>query len=129
LGAADTGGNVSVGAAFIQNIGWVFLKSGLSRDVYVIGIHHRPDDPCSSGAGVVVLVCVLFSALWRRRKRSYSKNSMKLERVQTVEDRCKIMCQVLLITNKLVYRKFCSFFISKLIVTNYIRIDRLVLKI
>lgn len=61
------------GVAFIQNDGWVLSKSGFSRDVYVMGIHHRPD-PIVSGADVVVLVCAViklpFSAFLRRRKRS-----------------------------------------------------------
>lgn len=60
---------MSVGVAFIQNNGWVLLKSGLSTDVNVIGIHHRVD-PSPSGGDAVVL----FSVLWRKRKRSYSKH-------------------------------------------------------
>lgn len=78
---------MSSGVAFIQNDGWVLSKSGFSSDVYVMGIHHRPN-PIVPDADVVVLVCtvvkLLFSAFRRRRKRSCNKNVFKLTRVQMV---------------------------------------------
>lgn len=78
---ADKRGKVSAGVAFNQNDGRVLLKSGFSRDVYVIGTHHK-FDPSAPGAGVVVLICaavkVPFSGLRRRRKRSCSNDIFKL---------------------------------------------------
>jgi hypothetical protein len=80
---------VNVGVAFNQNDGWVLLKSGFSRDVYVMGTHHKLDTS-ALGADEVVLVCVavkvLFSALRRRRKRSCSNDVFKLTLDQMVED-------------------------------------------
>ena len=72
---------MSVGVAFNQNDGRVLMKSGFSRDVYVIGTHHK-FDPSAPGAAVVVLICaavkVPFSGLRRRRKRPCSNDIFKL---------------------------------------------------
>ena len=71
---------MSAGVAFNQKDGRVLLKSGFSRDVYVIGTHHK-FDPSTPGAGVVVRICaavkVPFSGLRRRRKRSCSNYIFK----------------------------------------------------
>ena len=77
---ADKAGKVSAGVAFNQNDGRVSVKSGFSRDVYVIGTHHK-FDPSAPGADVVVLISAVkvpFSGLRRRRKRSCSNYIFKL---------------------------------------------------
>jgi hypothetical protein len=100
---------VSAGVAFNQNDGFVLLKSGFSRDVYVIGTHHK-SDPSAPGAGVVVLVCavvkVLFSGLRRRRKRSCSNDTFNLTRYQMVDGAYKSSRQFVSIYC-IFYRKFC----------------------
>lgn len=97
---------MSDGVAFIQNNGLVLLKSGFSRDVYVMGIHHR-SDLCAPGTDVVVLVwtvvMLLLSALRRRRKRSYIKKNNCIHKSGMLK--ASICC--------IFYINVCSFFYQR----------------